>query len=203
MEEIQLRKVTGDIAAELAEWWGIAYDLDHAISATKELLTLIDSGVENPTFIRSLWCSVIIAYGRCFKTGCRAKLDSSIFSGLQGNPIEAHQYYLDTRDKHIAHPVNIFEVTKIGAIVDNNGAMQGIGHLHLFRICDDRQGVWQLGALATVARKHATQQIGERESKLLDLLGTRTPAELVLLPVLQTQPQGGADTAKMSRLKNS
>ena len=165
MDPQPLREITNDAAAELAEWWAIAYDLDHVISATTKLLSLFDDHSKDLTLIRALWTSALIAYIRCFTPGRRARLDPEIYKQLQGQPLETHQWYKDTRDKHIAHPVSRFEETKIGLFIDESGMVAGLGHLYVFRASDDRPGVRQFGVLATVARKHVTGVIQAIEAK--------------------------------------
>lgn len=203
MEMHQLREITDSTASELAEWWAIAHDLDHVIAAISKLLSMFDKAEEDPTLQRALWTSALVAYIRCFKTGRRTTLDPEIYKALEGQPIEAHQYYKDTRDKHIAHPVNSFEETKIGALTDTSGKVIGIGHAHGFRISDDRQGVWQLGNLATVARKHVSETIEHLQTKLLQNLQRRSTDDIASLPALRMQPQGGASAVRSKRKQDT
>jgi len=48
----------------------------------------------------------LIKYARCFATGKRFGLSKDVFQNLQGEPFKAHQFYIDLRNKHIAHSAN-------------------------------------------------------------------------------------------------
>jgi hypothetical protein len=52
-------------------------------------------------------------------SGWRARLEPSIYAHLAGDPLGTHEYYKDTRDKHIAHPVNAFEEVRVGVAMGN------------------------------------------------------------------------------------
>jgi hypothetical protein len=114
-----LLALNDDEASVLADWHGVENDLKHVVSATKYLLTLLqqpDSNETHKTLVRSLWASALVAYVRCFGTGKRAGLQPEIFASLEGEPIATHDYYKNTRDKHVAHPVNAFEEVRVGVM---------------------------------------------------------------------------------------
>lgn len=193
-----LLELHDDEAALIAGWHAIAYDLRHVISATKLLLGLLQQEERDDTLVRSLWSSALVAYVRCFGSGRRARLDQEIYSGLPGDPLGTHQYYKDTRDKHIAHPVNAFEEVRVGVMLDDSGAPVGIGHLAAFRLCDAAEGVAQLGRLASFALGHVLKIIQPLESSRLTR-AQENPGGMASLKPLRIQPQGGADAARSPR----
>jgi hypothetical protein len=194
-----LREYEGEHAQELAEWVSIANDLQHVIEACKLLIEMMDSGNEDATLQRALWSSALVAYVRCFKTGRRMSLNPSIYSGLEGDLLALHQTNVDTRDKHIAHPVNVFEETKIGLLIGDAGNVRGHGNLSMFKIAGDRGDVYNLGVLANRAQKYVSGQIEEAQAKVMEGATKISPAELLRLPELQLQPRGGAGAAKQVR----
>ncbi len=136
---------------------------------------------------------------RCFGSGQRARLEPSIYTHLSGDPIGTHQYYKDTRDKHLAHPVNAFEEVRVGIATGESGEPIGIGHLAAFRICDAAEGVAQLGAMASVAMQHVAKSIQPLEEAIL----TRVKGNIDMLAALKPlriQPQGGSEAASTPRI---
>lgn len=184
-------------ATIIAEWYSVAYDLQHVISASKLLVNMLQQSERDSTIVRSLWSSALISYVRCFASGRRAKLDKKIYVDLLGDPIGTHQYYKDTRDKHIAHPVNAFEEVGVGLLLDEAGNVC-IGHLATFRICDDAEGVAQLSRLATFALQYVMSVIEPLENQALARF-VKDPTLIASLRPLRIQPQGGAEAARAPR----
>lgn len=204
MKEKSLLEIDLKDTKDYAEWISIAHDLNHVIDATKKLYDFLDKGEKDSTIIRSLWTSALVTYIRCFTSGKRrSKLSSNIFANLNGDPIGTHQYYKDTRDKHIAHPVNIFEEMKIGIIPSDSFPKSpsyiGLGHLYAFRLTDEKEGVAQLGRLAYIALGYTNNQIKETEVKVLNEIDILSEKELMDLRSLKIQPQGGGDAANKKR----
>lgn len=193
-----LLELQDDDAAVLAGWYAVAYDLQHVISATKALVTLLKQPETDATIVRSLWSSALISYVRCFGSGRRVRLEPSIYTHLPGDPVGTHQYYKDTRDKHIAHPVNAFEEVRVGIATGESGEPIGIGHLAAFRVCDAAEGVAQLGALASVAMQHVAKSIQPLEEAILARAKGNADMLAALKP-LRIQPQGGGEAARTPR----
>ncbi len=193
-----LLELLDDDAALLASWYAVAYDLQHVICATKSLVTLLQQPEPDKTLVRSLWASALVSYVRCFGSGRRTRLETSIYIHLLGDPIGTHQYYKDTRDKHIAHPVNAFEDVRVGIAIGESGEDIGVGYLVSFRICDSAEGVSQLGTLSSVAMQHVLSIIKPLEKAILDR-AKASPDQLTSLKQLCIQPQGGSDAARTPR----
>ena len=193
-----LLELLDDDAMLLAGWYAVAYDLEHVMSATKSLVALLQQPESEGILVRSLWTSALISYVRCFGSGRRARLKPSIYIHLPGDPIGTHHYYKDTRDKHIAHPVNVFEEVRVGVITAASGEAIGIGHLASFRVCDSVEGVNQLGALAMVAMQHVRSVIKPLEQAILARIDA-SPEQLTSLTPLRIQPQGGSEAARTPR----
>jgi hypothetical protein len=194
MNQKPLLKFDTPETKEYAEWITIGYDLNYVIETTRRLSTHLDEKDQDSILIKSLWSSALTAYIRCFGTGTRIKLEPSIFEELPGDPIETHQYYKDTRDKHIAHPVNIFEEIQVG-LITNNDSIEGIGHLYAQRLCDAKEGVAQLGRLATFALRYVKGQINKLESEVLEQAKKLNKKNIEGLQPIKITPQGGAEAA--------
>ena len=193
-----LLELQDDDAALLAGWHAVEYDLRHVLAATKSLLILLQQPDPDETLVRSLWSSALISYVRCFGSGRRVHLEPSIYAQLPGDPIGTHQYYKDTRDKHIAHPVNAFEEVRVGVAISEAGEPIGVGHLATFRVCDAAEGVAQLGALASVAMQHVGNIFKPLEETIL-ARAKESPELLASLKPLRIQPQGGGEAARTPR----
>ena len=204
MTEKQLLEIKLEESKDFAEWLSIAHDLTHVIDATKQLYNLLEKDGNDSTIIRSLWSSALITYIRCFTSGVRkSKLSANIFSHLEGDPIGTHQYYKDTRDRHIAHSVNIFEEIKIGIVPSDTfperPAYIGLGHLYAYRLTDAKEGVWQLGKLASIALIYTREKIEKEKEKVRRKFDELSKKELVKLKPIRIQPKGGGSAAKMKR----
>ncbi len=197
-----LFELQNDETALIADWYAVAYDLEHVVTATKSLVNLLAQPKHDSTLVRSLWTSALISYARCFGSGRRARLEPYIFANLQGDPLDTHQYYIDTRNKHIAHPVNAFEEVRVGLVLDKAGTSLCIGHLAPFRICDDTEGIEQLGILASIAHQYVIRIVQPLENLTLDSV-KGNPTLLGSLKPLRIQPQGGAEAARTPRVKSS
>ncbi len=197
MEPKPLLEFQSEEAAELADWWTILYDLNFVIESTGRLYAILGTSDEDEVLSRSLWDSALVAYIRCFTSGKRkTRLDPSLFQHLPGEPIETHQYYKDTRDKHIAHPVNAFEEVKIGVILSEKNEVLGVGHLYARRLCDEKEGVNQLGLMAQVAKKYVQEKISDLEQVVLERSKKVGKNCLKQLKVLRITPQAGVHIAR-------
>lgn len=197
MEPKQLLEFQSEKAAELADWLTILYDLDFVIESTRRLHAILGISPDDAVLCRSLWDSALVAYVRCFTGGKRKiRLDPSLFEHLPGEPIETHQCYKDTRDKHIAHPVNAFEEVTVGVILSDNDDVLGVGHLYARRLCDEKEGVKQLDRMAQIAKKYAQEKIRDLEQVVLAQLKKLDKDSLKKLKALRITPQGGAQAAR-------
>ncbi|WP_136036248.1 hypothetical protein [Microbacterium sp. K35] len=82
----------------------------------------------SPSAIDALWISSVTMYGRAFSSGKRhhARADTD---GLDSNDVAAHGYFLDTRNKFIAHAVNGFETGAVFADLLDPLSAKGIARI--------------------------------------------------------------------------
>lgn len=88
----------------------------------------IEGDQRSPAAMDGLWISSVIMYGRAFASGKRhhAKVDTD---DLSGDDVRAHKYFLDTRNKFIAHAVNGFETGVVFADLMDPLTTKGIARI--------------------------------------------------------------------------
>lgn len=202
MKEKPLYEISANIVPEargFAEWVSIQYDLKYVINTIDRLLDLMKNN-QDDLLIRDLYISALVTYVRCFTSGVRVeKLSKDIFKTLNGDPIGAHDTYKNTRDKHIAHSVNVFEEIKVGLILSDEYEVQGVGMLYSSRIADDKEGLIQLKTLAIFALKYADSKVDEYNKSVLEKAKNLSKDKLAKLKKLRITPQGGLDASRSSR----
>lgn len=122
---------------------------------------------------RSLWIAALTTYGRCFLKGIRYSLPESLFQRTPGmDYTHLHRYYMNIRDKHVAHSVNSLEAHD--AVVRLNRHANGslgvdrlamvyvtLGHLHHLE-------VQQLGSMAGYASGFAQDAYKDASKRALE-----------------------------------
>ena len=112
--EVIPRRIDCDEAIELASWGGIRLDLQYVCDACDRLL---NTDEEDEVLRRALFVAALVAYARCFKgnEGVRLGLDEIELEGMgEDNVLDLHRWFIDVRNKHIAHSVNPFEQVDVG-----------------------------------------------------------------------------------------
>ena len=120
----------------------------------------------------AFWTAALVKYVRCFTSGKRFGLNENIFLGIEGDPVGAHRFFKNMRDKHVAHSVNPFEEVRVGAVLSPEGTqpqvVQGISAISRKLICTDVEGVRTLGQLASVIHKKVCDSAAKAQTELLE-----------------------------------
>jgi hypothetical protein len=157
----------------LADLASILRDLQVTVETCKRVVDLLDSEKPDSIEIEGLWSAALIRYIRCFAFGKRYGLNEDVFEGLNGDPIGAHRWYKNMRDKHIAHSVNPYEQVHVGVVLSPEDSKEqkvlGVSTLAGFFIYPDKKGVEQLGMLATVLIKKVSGLGKECENQVLNI----------------------------------
>ncbi|MDI6778454.1 MAG: hypothetical protein QMD77_04685 [Patescibacteria group bacterium] len=152
--ENPIAKIEFEEAKILADLSAIVQDLGSIMKICLRLEEMLKNKSKDSLLIESFWTTALIKYARCFKSGKRFGLDESILDGLKGEPHKAHKFYLDMRDKHVAHSVNPFEQMQVGLMLspenDNKKNIVGVATLSMKYVAADCEGVNQLGRLSKV-----------------------------------------------------
>jgi hypothetical protein len=181
-------------AEQWADMYSIARDLDSAIQVCGRLIELLPSN--DQILIESLWTSALIKYARCFSEGKRFGLPIDVFDGLEGDPKGTHQYYIDMRNKHLAHSVNPFEQVKIGLVLsDPKVARKIVGTVQFsqFHISAKEDGVRTLRSLCSVLKKKLGGAATERHEAVLAHAKTLDIKQLYQSARMRTVAPGPAD----------
>jgi hypothetical protein len=158
-------------AAELADLISIRMDLLQANQICERLFHELRASAQDAVLIDALWTAALIRYARCFATGKRKPLDLALIANLPGDPLGAHNYYKNQRDKLAAHSVNPFEEAQVGlalsAPTEENRQVVGIVEFVGRLVSSDEAGVKQLGALARELRQRVEEQIAVVKERVL------------------------------------
>jgi hypothetical protein len=174
-QELSTKQFESDDAREYADLLSVSDDLNFVIQATAHLAQELAKADHDALVIRAYWSAATVAYMRCFGSGKRQGLKPSIFDPLP-HAAGVHQHIKDTRDKHVAHSVNAFEEVKVGFVLGAapTASAEGVAHLSIFRICDQKDGVQNLQILARHALATVLPRLETLEKALLEV-GQKMP----------------------------
>ncbi|MGV3681343.1 MAG: hypothetical protein ACO1PM_16705 [Acidovorax sp.] len=153
---------------ELESLITIEGDLQRAIRSLQLLAPPAQLLQESGVIGSALYTQALISYSRCFATGKRSKLNSSIFSG-NAHQLALHQEIKDLRDKHAAHSVGPHEHCSIMvAAKDPNSKAEGLGVQYWFFVGGDAAHMKAFLKLAMFAQKHVRaerKRVGDQLAK--------------------------------------
>jgi len=171
-KELPIAKANSSETQKLADLAAIIQDFRTIMQTCSRLKNLLDENSKDHILIESLWVSALIKYARCFATGKRFSLSKDIYQDLQGEPLEAHQFFINLRNKHIAHSVNPFEQMEVGFILssvnESEKKIVGVSTLSMRHIVSDKKGIQQLGMLSKIAHDKICYLAKETEQKVLE-----------------------------------
>lgn len=203
--EMPVVEYNSPLSRRLADFAGIFQDLGFCKNACKRAVEMLEQPDEHhdKLLLRTLWTAALIAYVRCFSAGKRYGLTPEIFTSFDGDPLAAHQFYKDLRDKHIAHSVNPFEQVKVGVVLSTEYAdvkqVEGVTTLVMSHLVPDREGVFQLGLLAHHAQQEVARQARELEQQVIIEARTLPVSDLYKRPRIRTTAPGSDAAAKPRR----
>jgi hypothetical protein len=173
IEQLHIAELDMPSARVLANRASIFQDLTFCIQCCDRLSSTLEPGVQEDTVLQqALWTAALISYARCFATGVRQGLSPSIYDKFEGEPRDAHQMYIDMRNRHIAHSVNPFEQVTIGAVLapptSATREVQAVSTLSMKRISDGIEGAQQLRLMALTALKEMERLCKEQTDKVFE-----------------------------------
>jgi len=186
-------------AKELANIISLIQDIDYCIKTCERLIASIESETDDPILQASLWTSALISYARCFATGKRYGISEEFLSKLDGDPIGAHRYYINMRDKNIAHSVNPFEQVKIGLLLQDpkiDKKVMGVVNLAQRHLTAKKDGVDTLRRLCIVIKKQLLNDFKVCQDKTLKVGQTLSVDDLYSKSHMQTITPGPDDAGK-------
>jgi hypothetical protein len=96
-------------AAHLADLQGIDHDLQTALSCCAFLDQQTGKNRRDLVTWDAVGSHAVIQYARCFAKGGRGSLQHHLLAAAPEELARAHEFFIDLRNKHIAHSVNCFE----------------------------------------------------------------------------------------------
>lgn len=162
--------VNTESSREIRDLASLRRDLELASAYATEFASIDRAeltGARDPRL--ALWSAAVVQYGRAFNGGVRqTRLDASDLDDVLA---EAHQYFLDLRNKHVAHAVNDYEQTIVVAyLTDSSFAPRAItqtGQVHVELLACDEGDPELLVRLAD----HFAKSVNRRLKVLHDALG--------------------------------
>src|SRR2546423_15265564 len=171
-KQLPIAELKSTKAKDLADRAAIFQDLTFCVACCDRAIENLRAASQDTVLIRALWTAALVAYARCFTSGVRYGLTSDLFDHFEGEPRETHEYYLDLRNKHIAHSVNPFEQIVIGAVLSAPDAeikgVEGIATLTGTNISESTESIEQLRTLATTALKYIARTGKELSAEVLE-----------------------------------
>jgi len=152
-----IRHFDTDEAEELACLGGIRHDLSRVLEYCSVLEALSPAPIsKEPLQPLLVWEAVstacVIAYARCFASGFRRSLEHTLLDIAPEHIKKTHTYFIEIRNKHVAHSVNSSE---------DNAVMLEFG----------MRGMTPQGVISATTRSHRLIPIGESEiPKLRELV---------------------------------
>jgi hypothetical protein len=199
-QNLPIVKYESVLAAEIADLLSSRQDLLSTEAICEHLVVVLSAGNDESQLADVLWTAALVRYARCFTTGKRKPLDPALISHLHGDPIGAHNYYKNQRDKLIAHSVNPFEQSLIGIVLSPPEAearqVKGIADLYVRMIVSDLHGVKELAALAHEFRYQIELMIEQGKQKLLAEVKDIPLATLYQLEPFEIKPPAPDMAAK-------
>jgi hypothetical protein len=192
---LPIAELTTENAQLLADCTSIDNDLAFCMRCCERLSQFVQSGHQDMVLQRSLWTSALVAYARCFASGVRYGLTPEIFSKHEGKLlVEAHKYFIEVRNKHVAHSVNPFEQIKVGVALSPTSSdkrqIEGIQTLVGIQLHGGLEEIEQLRMLTRIALEWTTaagkvlhaQVLEEAQSIPIDELYKRANPRIVVPP---------------------
>lgn len=196
-----VRLSTSKEAKAHANLVSVRQDLVYTHSVVQKLIELIDK-VDNEAVdvggadLNTYWSAALIAYARCFADGKRLGLEANIFKDLPGDPLGAHQYFIDQRNKLIAHSVNPFEQVQVGFVVDDDDKVVGVGELSMKLVSPDKTGCETLFNLTAFAIQFVAKEAEGTSAALLVQGQSLARAEIQALKTIRMGPPPPEDAGK-------
>lgn len=199
---------------ETEELHAVYRDLEFVVNVSNYLVQVMEKREQDqgqPTSVgtasfleQALYTAALVAYARCFSTGKRKhRLDESIFNGDAEHLLERHQYYKNTRDKHIAHSVNAFEVTETAAWIKGletaDPEIQMVGAIYTYKTSEAIDDVRWMVKLATYIQTIVYGRLNNANLKLSERVHDLPKEDLKKLKQMAVYPQVGPEAAETPR----
>ena len=113
----------------LADYQGHRADLTTALHGLDALVAVAKYGGParaSGTATDALWTGIVIAYGRCFGTGCRNSLEQEAVFTEDDGSLAYHEHIFSLRQRHYGHDVTVLRHTQTIADLPNGGMPENV-----------------------------------------------------------------------------
>ena len=129
-DAVKVIAISGEKAREAADLTSHRSDLNFAAESAEEARQLFDG---RALVRQALWRCAVFHYFKCFATGARSPLSKHAIYDNDAMAMEMFEYFLDLRNKHLAHDVNAYVQCIPGAVLNSRDApakraMRAAGH---------------------------------------------------------------------------
>jgi hypothetical protein len=183
-----IRVIHGDTALEYAAWHGVLDDLRYVERMVERIGPLLASpppdraGQDAQDMLRAMSSSSLVAYARCFEDGARRRITPTIFDSRADDAARWHEYFMESRHKHIAHPLNVFDDVRAYCTLEANGDVRMVNRVVLTRAADSEEGVRMLGVLTRHAIEFVEKTLAPLQATLETEVRAMTPEQRLSLP---------------------
>lgn len=157
----------------LADLTGIQSDLEATAAICDLLMKEIKKGQYDLYLADALSSAALVRYARSFTSGVRTKIPKSIQTLLSSELLKEHKWFIDLRDKYVAHSVNAFEDHQVVAylVPEERGQkdVSSISSVQQTRLaCLGGADIADLKALCAELGKHVGALIEKEKAKVLE-----------------------------------
>jgi len=166
---VEFETSEGRLLSSLA---GIRADLDFTIEACKRIESFGAHLLEDVLVYEALSLAALIRYARCFATGRRRKFQKDLIARLPDDLQQRHERFMTVRNKHVAHPTELFEKNLVVVHVSDDPQeteVQSVSAQHARVLGLDRGDAIALGKLAEALRAELLQIERGEAARLLEL----------------------------------
>ena len=172
-------------AERLGDLFGIIRDLDSVVEFCTRLVAAYGRSPLDFHLLDALSTACVIRYCRCFEMGVRAKLARECVVTLAPRFADFHDYLFALRQKHLAHPVNDFEMNQAAVELTGEFSCPSVVDIKVLggRVAGlDRPTADNLKVLADTLRRAAVKDYDLEKARLLEHAKSLSPDEVVKLP---------------------
>ncbi len=149
---------------QYADYGNIKQELDVIIRYSKIAESIKSHSEDDAYQLDALATSALVKYARIFKSGVREKV-SHLKIGFSDDELEAHEYFINLRDKHISHSVNGYERGQVVAFLeigeDEEISVSSIT-TESSRVMMTQKNIWCIGELAKKTRNYIDKLLIEK-----------------------------------------
>ena len=203
MSDLEFRRWKTAPVSQLADLCSCLDDMLSVIDFTSRLIELFDQDEPDYTLLDALSTAAIVRYTRCFVQGYRFRLDVEAHLTMDEGESLLHERIRQTRDWHIAHPINLQEIYTLavgfnpqaGAAAKAEAiAVQARSEIPL-----EAPDLFTLRRLAERWRDWLEQAVNESRAQLLPEAMKLSAEQLLRLPSTPERPNPNPQARRKQR----